>query len=1516
MKNLLFLILFFTGNLLLYSQCTVNAGGNATICGTSYTLQGTAGTGVTGTPTWTLVSKPAGAPDPVINTPNSYTPNVTGMTSPGNYVFQISQSCTSGSAFSQVTILAPGAVTTFTAGPDITNITAATGVANLSGVIPPGYTASWTYYNLFNYETFAGSTVTNNATMTNTTTATPTLSLTKKANHDFDPAYRAVMRITSINNPNCFYEDDAIVRFIPSINLSYYALNPQCVSPSAYMPNAFYIDALVGSPLFSSTSANSAGNPSFGTTITMQVISQPAGGNIGYRFIQNGRVYFTGINATGDYVFTLTIANSTGTYTTPQITYRYNGLQPNALSFQDASYPNQIRISSDGFQSGAVYCNMVNSTTPITAYFKVNVADPPSVVTTVAASGIVPAGGSPTISAVSGAGTMNRSVTFTPPSGGWQIGTYRFAMTTSSATGGCSVIQGYTVHISDSARPNVSVPNTTVCYPGSGVVSATVPLPAFQGIVNPSYFQGSIGEFNISVVSKPAGSATPTFQVSNFRSLSSTSTVISNLSTQGEYVFKIKAQAAGANAEDFLTAEYSCSGTSREGTFSVFVTTQVGANAGSDQNVIGVTTTSLNGNVPGTSTGTWSLVSKPAGAADPTIVTPSAYNSSVTGLSTKGAYTFRWTIATGSCTNSDDVILNVVNAAPGGISNGLTYWYRADKNAANTGVGTDVTGWTDMQNGTVVAQLGTNALPKYVLGTPSYFNFNAGINFTAGTQTLGNNTVRTLTSLNYDIFTLTKEGMTSGGTNPRLFSIGMDNTTTGVANWDAFGIDPINNTLERRVYNGGSQIATILPAYSSTIPSIMYYRNTNTGTNKGLNGNTLNSAIYNAQGSQFGGHIFGNTLFSSNASDNAGFIGNIGETIVYGAGTLSDTDRRRVDSYLAIKYGITLGQVSTLHYLDTDGNVVWNGAANTSYNSNIFGVSRDDTEVFHQKVSKSVNAGTILTVATISDFLNSNADASRTGFANDKTYFLLGDNNVAVPTLVGLTVAGTPMNRIQRAWLSQRKNTLSTMYLEANLSNYGGSFLPGNTVYMVVADDAAFTTNVKTVTGAYIAGKWVFSNNFDTDNVQRYITYATVAKDTDGDGVPDYLDLDNDNDGILDTNECYGEKITNGTFTGNATGWTLGGGWTYSANAVFINNDAADNAILEQAVAPLSTQMYKLTFSLGSTDWKFTLATQTASFTIKLGGVTYAVINNAIGRTNNVTMTLSNGASSDFVAYSSTDVQTNKNLVTVYIPYSYSASQDNKLQFVVSATGDDWYLDNVSLTGGCDTDGDGLPDYLDLDSDNDGCTDAMEGGDGLPISNLVTAGGTLQGGNGISPVSTPALGSYNQSVLLNLCNVGSGTCVGTTGIPLIVNQTTGQTVGTSTNTTVKAFVCTYCYKPGVTAGTSLDTKVGITALNRAGADNPDNWPMARKGGWIALESKTKGFVPNRVRFNASGKPVATDGTTLIITAPIEGMLVYDVTNKCLKMYTSGDGGITFGWYCISTQTCSDYEAGSTSRTSN
>jgi hypothetical protein len=63
--------------------------------------------------------------------------------------------------------------------------------------------------------------------------------------------------------------------------------------------------------------------------------------------------------------------------------------------------------------------------------------------------------------------------------------------------------------------------------------------------------------------------------------------------------------------------------------------------------------------------------------------------------------------------------------------------------------------------------------------------------------------------------------------------------------------------------------------------------------------------------------------------------------------------------------------------------------------------------------------------------------------------------------------------------------------------------------------------------------------------------------------------------------------------------------------------------------------------------------------------------------------------------------------------------------------------------------------------------------------------------------------------------------------------------------------------------------------------------MVRKSGHVALESNTKGFVITRM----SSTEISS------IPVPQEGMMVYDKTAKCLKIYSDG------AWSCFSNPAC-------------
>ncbi|HBR12152.1 MAG TPA: hypothetical protein DD740_08085 [Chryseobacterium sp.] len=226
-----------------------------------------------------------------------------------------------------------------------------------------------------------------------------------------------------------------------------------------------------------------------------------------------------------------------------------------------------------------------------------------------------------------------------------------------------------------------------------------------------------------------------------------------------------------------------------------------------------------------------------------------------------------------------------------------------------------------------------------------------------------------------------------------------------------------------------------------------------------------------------------------------------------------------------------------------------------------------------------------------------------------------------------------------------------------------------------------------------------------------------------------------------------------------------------------------------------------------------------------------------------------------------------------------------------------------------DSDNDGTPNHLDVDSDNDGCADALEGSEfvrrthihslSLPTTDAnypyrgqikVTYNGTTTGtpaqiiststeANGVPQLVNVAGSNFNSST--NPSNI-AGISDNTDGTADI-----GQDFGSSKDALTRDPDCDRCFRPATTAGTTLPTNHGITALARAGG-NAGEWPVRVNGAYTVLDAKTKGFVINRVPTSA-----------LTSITGVTGMMVYDTTVNCLKIY---DGT---SWNCYTKQTCND-----------
>jgi hypothetical protein len=106
------------------------------------------------------------------------------------------------------------------------------------------------------------------------------------------------------------------------------------------------------------------------------------------------------------------------------------------------------------------------------------------------------------------------------------------------------------------------------------------------------------------------------------------------------------------------------------------------------------------------------------------------------------------------------------------------------------------------------------------------------------------------------------------------------------------------------------------------------------------------------------------------------------------------------------------------------------------------------------------------------------------------------------------------------------------------------------------------------------------------------------------------------------------DVLTNGTFTGSATGWTLGTGWAYSANTVVKNADGTGT--LTQALTGLTIgSVYVLTYTISAwTVGTITPSMPTAAYTYnnRVANGTYQETFIATATTETLTFTPSNTA--------------------------------------------------------------------------------------------------------------------------------------------------------------------------------------------------------------------------------------------------------------------------------------------------
>ncbi len=315
-------------------------------------------------------------------------------------------------------------------------------------------------------------------------------------------------------------------------------------------------------------------------------------------------------------------------------------------------------------------------------------------------------------------------------------------------------------------------------------------------------------------------------------------------------------------------------------------------------------------------------------------------------------------------------------------------------------------------------------------------------------------------------------------------------------------------------------------------------------------------------------------------------------------------------------------------------------------------------------------------------------------------------------------------------------------------------------------DDGIYGTGIPTVDAYGL----VVGASYGTPNTHFQNAGVNACTDTDNDGTPDIADLDDDNDGILDTDEgCFFESFDYSITGGNTASFSLNN----NSNGFVFDITRIDNSfnlsVNGTQLTSAEINFYSVLRNVEFVDgtyygdgginqvWQITWTTPANPETPLI-----RIIVDANGKLKMFGSKTLNGPLEPMVFTNGLTLNT------------VSWSPTNNFILGQAVSGSTFMQGSISsLVQECsvNTDGDGLTDELDLDSDGDGCLDTLEAGftdpdnDGIlgtsPVS--VDADGLVIGQGGYS---TPA--DADGNAVYDFQEVGTG--------PTANTQPTDQTV--------------------------------------------------------------------------------------------------------------------------------------------
>lgn len=437
---------------------------------------------------------------------------------------------------------------------------------------------------------------------------------------------------------------------------------------------------------------------------------------------------------------------------------------------------------------------------------------------------------------------------------------------------------------------------------------------------------------------------------------------------------------------------------------------------------------------------------------------------------------------------------------PGGVP-GAIIWTRADLGTNTTTNLDSISSWINYgSGGGTFTRLGTTVRPKY---TTNFVNFNPAVGYyslcggcglkNAGVNPAGKGKNSLLTSYAVNIRDGWPYGYVPTITFPNGRETFIDENYASLANLDATRWYLYAHGPSANLITVPTQLANKPYISSLNFPAVGQKAYSTHNGFLGLSASSVDTSFYVGRDAN---------LFAEGRSigTGAGYhhsYGHMTEVVAF-IKTLTSAERNRLESYLAVKYGITLLNdlgTSTRNYLSSWGSTIWNASATTSFNNNVFGVGRDDFTALNQRVSNTVNTITAakLIVASNNNYTWRNDTSMRTSFTKDSVYQIYGDNNNNSTTLIDLDTNSCPAlkgnsKRIAKKWRVQTTGDQDATWISADLTTYSNF----SSCFMMIADDSNFTVNAALVpTNSYSNGIAVVNYLFP-NNAVKFITFGGV----------------------------------------------------------------------------------------------------------------------------------------------------------------------------------------------------------------------------------------------------------------------------------------------------------------------------------------------------------------------------------------------------------------------------------------